>query len=85
MAHPKKQPFFSLTQLLAAQQGSPILWTNETKLQLLSCVFVTVWEKLKVQKLEERWQPEHEEEYEDSLGNVVNRKTFEDLKRQGLL
>lgn len=48
-------------------------------------MYVTVWEKLKVQKLEERWQPEHEEEYEDSLGNVVNRKTFEDLKRQGLL
>lgn len=44
-----------------------------------------VWEKLKVQKQSERWQPETEEEYEDSQGNVVNRKTYEDLKRQGLL
>jgi hypothetical protein len=26
-----------------------------------------------------------EEEFEDSKGNVVNKKTFEDLKRQGLL
>ncbi|KAG8269234.1 Splicing factor 3A subunit 3 [Homalodisca vitripennis] len=46
---------------------------------------LALWEKLKVQKQEERWQPEQEEEYEDSLGNVVNRKTYEDLKRQGLL
>ncbi|XP_054258220.1 splicing factor 3A subunit 3 [Macrosteles quadrilineatus] len=46
---------------------------------------LALWEKLKVQKQEERWQPEQEEEFEDSLGNVVNRKTFEDLKRQGLL
>ena len=26
-----------------------------------------------------------QEEYEDSLGNVVNKRTFEDLSRQGLL
>lgn len=26
-----------------------------------------------------------QEEYEDSSGNVVNKKTYEDLKRQGLL
>ncbi|XP_066146417.1 splicing factor 3A subunit 3 [Euwallacea fornicatus] len=46
---------------------------------------LALWEKLKVQKQLERWQPETEEEYEDSQGNVVNRKTYEDLKRQGLL
>ncbi|XP_044742309.1 splicing factor 3A subunit 3 [Chrysoperla carnea] len=46
---------------------------------------LALWEKLKTQKQAERWQPEQEEEYEDSLGNVVNRKTYEDLKRQGLL
>ncbi|KAB0802975.1 hypothetical protein PPYR_05161 [Photinus pyralis] len=46
---------------------------------------LALWEKLKVQKQAERWQPETEEEYEDSQGNVVNRKTYEDLKRQGLL
>lgn len=48
-------------------------------------ILFTVWEKLKVQKQGERWIPDHEEEYEDSLGNVVNKKTYEDLKRQGLL
>ncbi|KAK6617812.1 hypothetical protein RUM43_014040 [Polyplax serrata] len=46
---------------------------------------LALWEKLKSQKQGERWQPELEEEYEDSLGNVVNKKTFDDLKRQGLL
>ncbi|KAB7505813.1 Splicing factor 3A subunit 3 [Armadillidium nasatum] len=44
-----------------------------------------LWDKLKAQKSDERWVAEQEEEYEDSQGNVVNRKTFEDLKRQGLL
>ncbi|GAB5574893.1 splicing factor 3A subunit 3 [Prionailurus iriomotensis] len=44
-----------------------------------------VWAKLKLQKASERWQPDTEEEYEDSSGNVVNKKTYEDLKRQGLL
>uniref|UniRef100_A0A8C5LVU5 Splicing factor 3a subunit 3 n=1 Tax=Leptobrachium leishanense TaxID=445787 RepID=A0A8C5LVU5_9ANUR len=46
---------------------------------------VSLWSKLKLQKASERWQPDTEEEYEDSSGNVVNKKTYEDLKRQGLL
>uniref|UniRef100_A0A8C4T338 Splicing factor 3a, subunit 3 n=1 Tax=Erpetoichthys calabaricus TaxID=27687 RepID=A0A8C4T338_ERPCA len=46
---------------------------------------VSLWAKLKTQKASERWQPDTEEEYEDSSGNVVNKKTYEDLKRQGLL
>uniref|UniRef100_A0A4W6C6E5 Splicing factor 3a, subunit 3 n=1 Tax=Lates calcarifer TaxID=8187 RepID=A0A4W6C6E5_LATCA len=46
---------------------------------------VSLWGKLKSQKASERWQPDTEEEYEDSSGNVVNKKTYEDLKRQGLL
>ncbi|CAG0882889.1 unnamed protein product [Darwinula stevensoni] len=46
---------------------------------------IALWEKLKMNKAEERWKPEVEEEYEDSHGNVVNKKTYEDLKRQGLL
>ncbi|KAK2715460.1 splicing factor 3A subunit 3-like [Artemia franciscana] len=45
---------------------------------------VNLWAKLKTQKTSERWQAE-EEEYEDTLGNVVNKRTYEDLKRQGLL
>ena len=46
---------------------------------------MALWEKLKQQKQDEAWKPEQEEEYEDSQGNVVNKKIFEDLKRQGLL
>jgi splicing factor 3A subunit 3 len=44
-----------------------------------------LWDKLKSQKTTEAFQEGEEEEYEDSLGNVVNKKTYEDLRRQGLL
>ncbi|XP_033114410.1 splicing factor 3A subunit 3-like [Anneissia japonica] len=46
---------------------------------------LALWEKLKSSKTAERFQAETEEEFEDSIGNVVNKKTYEDLKRQGLL
>ncbi|XP_013386283.1 splicing factor 3A subunit 3 [Lingula anatina] len=46
---------------------------------------IALWQKLKGNKDVERWKPDTEEEYEDSAGNVVTKKTFEDLKRQGLL
>ncbi|XP_026485324.1 splicing factor 3A subunit 3 [Vanessa tameamea] len=46
---------------------------------------LALWEKIKNQKENERFVAENDEEFEDSQGNVVNRKTFEDLKRQGLL
>ncbi len=46
---------------------------------------MALWEKLKAQKQEEAWKPEQEEEFEDSQGNVVNKKIYDDLKRQGLL
>ena len=46
---------------------------------------MALWEKLKQQKHDQAWKPEQEEEFEDSQGNVVNKKIFEDLKRQGLL
>jgi splicing factor 3A subunit 3 len=46
---------------------------------------IQLWEKIKSQKNQERWVPEQNEEFEDSLGNVVTKKTYEDLKRQGLL
>ena len=46
---------------------------------------LALWERLKTAKAKERWQPELDEEYEDSTGNVVSKKTYEDLSRQGLL
>ncbi|XP_039250520.2 splicing factor 3A subunit 3-like [Styela clava] len=46
---------------------------------------MALWSKIKEMKNAERWNPDQEEEYEDSAGNVVSKKTYEDLKRQGLL
>lgn len=46
---------------------------------------IALWQKIKSSKESDRWKPDIEEEYEDSSGNVFNKKTFEDLKRQGLL
>jgi len=46
---------------------------------------IELWRKICVEKNAGRWNPEADEEFEDSQGNVVNRRTFEDLKRQGLL
>lgn len=46
---------------------------------------INLWEKLKNEKQKDKHEPLNEEEYEDSQGNVVNKKTYEDLKRQGLL
>jgi splicing factor 3A subunit 3 len=45
----------------------------------------SVWTKLRSQKTSERFVADHEEEYEDSMGNVIPKKTYEDLRRQGLL
>lgn len=46
---------------------------------------IELWKKICEDKNKVKWSAETDEEYEDSLGNVVNRRTFEDLKRQGLL
>ncbi|KAJ3270109.1 hypothetical protein HDV01_000550 [Terramyces sp. JEL0728] len=42
-------------------------------------------EKLKQQAKNESLNPDIIEEYEDDEGNVYNKKTYEDLKRQGLI
>ncbi|CAI9729227.1 splicing factor 3A subunit 3-like [Octopus vulgaris] len=46
---------------------------------------LALWQKLKLNKETERWKPDTEEEFEDSSGNVVAKKVYDDLKRQGLL
>uniref|UniRef100_A0A0N5ABL2 Matrin-type domain-containing protein n=1 Tax=Syphacia muris TaxID=451379 RepID=A0A0N5ABL2_9BILA len=46
---------------------------------------VELWGKIRRQRESVKWNPEHDEEFEDSAGNVVNKRTYEDLKRQGLL
>lgn len=44
-----------------------------------------LWEKLRHQAKVESFKADAMEEFEDAEGNVFNKKTFEDLKRQGLL
>jgi len=44
-----------------------------------------LWNKIRRETGTEGWKPEAEEEFEDKEGNVFNRKTYEDLKRQGLI
>ncbi|PJF16515.1 Prp9p [Paramicrosporidium saccamoebae] len=44
-----------------------------------------MWDKLKQTSRMENFRPEAMEEFEDHLGNVYNRKTYEDLRRQGLI
>ncbi|KAH9050819.1 hypothetical protein Ae201684P_006114 [Aphanomyces euteiches] len=46
---------------------------------------IALYEKLKEQLEIETFNKDNEEEFEDSEGNVFNRKTYEDLARQGLL
>jgi len=46
---------------------------------------LSLWEKIKSNAGEFQWRPDAEEEFEDSQGNVLNRKTYDDLARQGLL
>jgi len=44
-----------------------------------------VAEKLKLEGRQEIFQQETMEELEDDEGNVYNKKTYEDLKKQGLI
>lgn len=46
---------------------------------------LTLHRKLMIEAEVSRWKPEAEEEFEDSEGNVLNKKRYMDLKRQGLL
>jgi len=44
-----------------------------------------LWEKIKYDNAHSDWKAEADEEFEDKEGNVFNKKTYEDLKRQNLL
>lgn len=58
-----------------------IHFTNITKIKDA----LELWERLKTKKVDRMFSAENEEEFEDSNGNVFNKKTYEDLKRQDLL
>lgn len=44
-----------------------------------------LYAKIKDKLDKEQWNAEDNEEYEDGEGNVLNRRTYEDLARQGLM
>lgn len=46
---------------------------------------IDLYAKLKGKLDTTLWTAETNEEYEDSEGNVMSRRTYEDLARQGLL
>lgn len=46
---------------------------------------IVLYNKIKEQLRVEQFTAELQEEFEDSQGNVLNRRTYEDLARQGLL
>ncbi|KAJ8554316.1 hypothetical protein K7X08_024994 [Anisodus acutangulus] len=44
-----------------------------------------LWERIQERQGVNKWRPDLEEEYEDQEGNIYNKKTYTDLKRQGLI
>jgi len=48
-------------------------------------LIIQVWESIKGDKEGLEFKGQVMEECEDTQGNVLNRKTFDDLKRQGLI
>lgn len=48
-------------------------------------ILYIVYERIKHQLKSEEALAENEEEYEDSMGNVLSKKMYDDLRRQGLL
>jgi len=61
--------------------NNPQFFSNVTRIKDA----VALWNKLKSKKGEDQFKAVDEEEYEDSQGNVMNKKTYEDLLKQGLL
>ena len=69
-----------------------MLWLVRTPLQLVLprivrlCILTrVVAERLKREGRHEIFEQETMEELEDEEGNVYNRKTYDDLKKQGLI
>ncbi len=48
-------------------------------------MILLVWTKLQIERMKDNEKADSMEEFEDANGNVFSKKTYEDLKRQGLL
>lgn len=56
-------------------------FVNVTKIQDA----YNLWDVIKNNKTKEQWSADIDEEFEDNDGNPINKKIFDDMKRQGLL
>ncbi|KAI6191199.1 Matrin-type domain-containing protein [Aphelenchoides bicaudatus] len=56
-------------------------FANITKIQDAT----DLWRKMCTEKESVKWDAELDEQFEDTKGNVLTRRTYDDLKRQGLL
>ena len=86
----------SVCVLLAYRIRSTSMRSHASKMLFLVCAatsgpnaklltYLIVAEKLKQEGRHEIFEQETMEELEDDEGNVYNRKTYEDLKKQGLI
>ena len=48
-------------------------------------MYLAVNQKLQQNDQQVDWRADEDEEFEDEEGNVFKKKTYDDLKRQGLL
>ena len=44
-----------------------------------------VYQKLLRDQVLYKFKPDEEEEFEDANGNILNKKTYQDLEREGML
>ena len=80
---PNTKHFHEITKIEDALACmSPLSFIVESLIRL---TYLPVAEKLKREGRKEISQAETTEEMEDEEGNVYDRKTYEDLKKQGLI
>jgi splicing factor 3A subunit 3 len=75
---PSSKQFHEITKIKDALACTSLLFVCEL-------ILLAVWEFLQVKQKEIKTKEESVEEFEDAHGNVYSKKTYEDLKRQGLL
>jgi hypothetical protein len=76
--------YVSLSLSLSLSLGMSMCLAMTSCIDHENCV-CTVWKKIKQESTKRKWRPDDEEEFEDSEGRLLTKKTYMDLKRQGLL
>ena len=72
--------FYGITTIKDALECTLIFWVP-----LFHVALFLVFDKSKVQTRANAFRADTMEEYEDEQGNIFSRKTFEDLRKQGLI